>query len=288
MLALIASSTPASTISANVTLPPDNGQPLGTFFELVDRSGNVLAHAGASYSSGTFYGNQRREMTFYAANVGGQTWTDIGAPFPEVWTETRCQSFGGKLFSTNRDLPSSAGPNAATWDGTKWNRVAPPPGFSVFGGTLEVCGGTLSFGETSIEFDGAQIFELDTAKHHSMMSTFADGRVLTFAMGIANVSHNEIRVGRWSCGAPAVTPIKSYDGPSTGYVAPERNFPYSLLKASNGDGFLVATNMGDVYLVGEEELKVVHNWAEPVHPSTSWQPYTLLRTADKVLPSEIA
>ena len=31
------------------------------------------------------------------------------------------------------------------------------------------------------------------------------------------------------------------------------------------------------------KLKVVHNWAEPVHPSTSWQPYTLLRTADKVL-----
>jgi hypothetical protein len=269
--------------TVNVTLPPDAGQPIGTLFSL-SRGGTRVAHAGAAYKSGTFYGNQHRQLSFYLDGFDS-TWTDLGAPFPEVWTETRCQSYAGKLYATNRDLHGEGhpGPNAAYLSASgEWTREQ-PPGLAVYGGSQNVCGGTLAFEETAVNFDGRTIFSLDTSKHHSLVAAYADGRLLVFAVGIANVSTNTISISKWACGDAAAAPLKSWDGPSTGYNPPERNFPYAVLKASSSGGFLVATNLGDVYEVSDSALRVVHNWAEPAHPHTSWQPYTLIRHADKVL-----
>ena len=48
--------------NATLTLGADMGQPLGTFFEVVDQAGNVVAHAGGVLAEGTYINNQNRHF----------------------------------------------------------------------------------------------------------------------------------------------------------------------------------------------------------------------------------
>ena len=140
--------------NVTLTLPPDIGQALGTFFEIVDQqSGRVVAHAGGVLAEGTYINNQYRHFVFHVASetqVPPQ-WKDLGKPFPESCCETRCASINGSLHVFNRDIPAEQRNHALlSADGKSWHRGVPPSWLasgSVDGsGSVETCGGILSLG----------------------------------------------------------------------------------------------------------------------------------------------
>ena len=157
--------------SATLTLPIDTGQALGTFFEITDQAGNVVAHAGGVLSEGTYLNNQNRHFVFHVAS-SSQThqraqspeWQDLGKPFPESCCETRCASINGSLYVFNRNLPATS-KNTATLsaDGKSWSRTL-PPSWLASGSAVETCGGILTFGDGAISFSGRTIFQLNSTK----------------------------------------------------------------------------------------------------------------------------
>lgn len=283
--------------NATLTLPLDTGQPLGTLFEIRDKDGYVLAHAGGMLSEGTYLNNQDRELVFYVAPPRGQPpppplWEDLGRPFPETFCETRCGSMNGSLYFFSRDLTSnnvatlSHGRGNASASGVRWQRSTPPAGFpAAWEGTLNTCNGLMSFEEQAILFNGREIYALDTAKYSYMQSSFVSGKVMIYAMSI-NATHsgvmNSIMIGHWSCSDTneRVKIVAAYDDP-TPTDQQWHNDPYTwLATTADADEFLIGANLGDVYLVSETVFRRVH-YAD--FPNKSWQPYTMIRAGERIL-----
>lgn len=281
--------------TATLTLPPDTGQALGTFFEISDQAGHVVAHAGGVLAEGTYLNNQNRHFVFHVASQQRQTpdWKDLGKPFPESCCETRCASINGSLYVFNRNLPA-ADKNTATLsaDGS-WARAVPPP-WLAGGSAVETCGGILTLDETEISFSGRTIYSLNTTKFGYMSASFVSGKILMYAMSqcrnasqcIASQVRNQIMIGHWACDAnQPVKIVASYDDP-TPLANQWHNTPYAwLATTADASHFLIGANLGDVYLVNETSFTRVHDSIWPVSGpgQVSWQPYTMITVGKQIL-----
>ena len=117
-----------------------------------------------------------------------------GQPLEGIYTQTRLSSWDGQLYAFNRDikLHSHGAPVAMLDDASKtWKRIAQPDMLDPWGGAINVCSGSITYRETTIEFNGTTIFTLNASMHHSMMATYADGTFLIVAMGTGQCVSNQ-------------------------------------------------------------------------------------------------
>ena len=201
--------------SASITLPEDNGQPLGTLFEVMDGDGQPLAHVGSPQWSSTSHTKQDQELVFHVAEQDAvPRYQKMGRPFPEALCQTRCDSVNGSLFATNRNVPDGTQAAKLLPDGS-WQRMAPFGGLDAYQGVQRTCGGIITPAETTIKFNGRVIFQLDTKQYIAHMTYFSSGRFLIYAFSHnATIRPNEISVGKWSCGDETVSILASYNDPA--------------------------------------------------------------------------
>ena len=171
------------------------------------------------------------------------------------------------MYAFNRDIDGETPVARLSPTTNLWERIPIPPGFAVWGGVIDVCGGVLAFGKTEILFNGRPIYTL-SAPYSSMVATYADGKMLIDLMGPKGQT---FVYGRWACGEASMSEVARFDDPTNGHLSAGRNFPYMILKARpDAGGFVVGTNIGDVYLIDEKGLTIVNNWAWPPH-NTSYR-----------------
>ena len=269
-------------ITCTVTLPPHGEvSSLGSLFEVRSASsGELVAHAGTQYATGTFYAAPTTELNFWvnATDAPAAPWSSLGKPFPEAVSETRLVPVGGELYAINKQVPEHKKNIARLGaDGRTWTRVsrAEAGGIDAFGGAVEACGGTMVFERLGITMDGQWIWDIPGEFTH-MYGHYHNGHVLIIAM--TSYSYNAIIVGTYSCGDTALVVTKRFSDPVSHALQP-RNFPYAWVEVA--DGFLVATNLGFVYLASpaKDELQVLKSHA----PNASWQPYTFIRWYNETL-----
>lgn len=193
-------------IQVNVTLPADGHvSNLGSLFELRSAAGDLVAHAGSSYASSTWYSGPSNQLNFFvnASNAPAAEWTDLGQPFPGVCCETRVVAAADTLYAVNYGVPEHDENVAKLESDGSWTRLSrkAATGVAPWGGAVEACGASMAFERMGITLNGTWIYDLP-AQYDHMFGHYHNGRVLIYAMTV--YAANSIMVGSYTCGEAKV------------------------------------------------------------------------------------
>jgi hypothetical protein len=277
----LASGPSALHVSAKVTLPTDgNIVSLGSLFEVRTELGELVAHAGNTYATNTYYDLPTTELSFYvaASDAPAPEWSDMGKPFPEAFSETRLVTARGELYAVNKHLPAHTKNIARLEADGLWKRITREEagGVPAWQGVVEACGGLIGFERLGITFNGAYIYDLP-GEFFEMYGHFHNGQVLIYAM--TAYASNAIMLGTYACGDTAITVTHRFADPVPHELQP-RNFPYAWHFVEGGDA-LIATNLGFVYLARPRPSALVVLKSHDTN--SSWQPYTFVNWFNETL-----
>ena len=266
-------------IAFSVDLERDNGDSLGTVFEVQDQAGKILAGAGFERSFNTKAGSNHRLVTFYTRRQGEPELVDLGRPFQE-YTNVRLFSYGGRLIAYPYEAAGQ--PLQYSFERKLWEAIDLPPLMTEAWGYIaaiqNVGGSLLVFHAHGVTFD-ARAVGIDQLQPGDEILTglFHAGRLHIFKINSRDRSAAHLFCA-WSAGA-ATAACRAEPMPSG------RANPY-VINGLKGGGIIAAFDNGDTLVLngdGKTSRPIFSNSRSGGAALTSWQLYSALEVRNGIV-----
>jgi hypothetical protein len=269
-LPLVAAEENRLRVTVQVDLGPDLGQAFGTLWEATNSRGQPIAGAGFLNAYNTQDRSDRRMLHVYVRTAGDEDFFTERLPRPTTDAGTYLFGFDGKLFAKGR---SSATDNTLrVWkpEVQRWEVDEKTAPFSV-----HIAGEVMAATARRISFGNQIVLELPPDQGSLGEWYYAAGKLIVrryHAEAVPPV--NDLLAFDWKPDQREPVVLESAVKLSFNYP---REFIYAF--GQPGDEIVLVSNMGGVHVFDGRAWRTLRI----VNPKTSFQVYSTLNTADRLL-----